>query len=43
VLLCGYPPFTGKSENEIMEKVKKGKFKFDRIELIYLQKPMNGI
>lgn len=30
ILLCGYPPFTGKNEKEIMSKVKEGKFEFDR-------------
>ena len=30
ILLCGYPPFTGKNEKEIMNKVKEGKFEFDR-------------
>jgi calcium-dependent protein kinase len=30
ILLCGYPPFTGKNEKEIIDKVKKGKFNFDR-------------
>ncbi len=30
ILLCGYPPFSGKSEQEILDKVKKGKFEFDR-------------
>ena len=29
ILLCGYPPFSGKSEDEILKKVKVGKFKFD--------------
>jgi len=31
ILLCGYPPFTGSNEKEIIEKVKKGVFVFDRI------------
>ena len=30
ILLCGYPPFTGGTENEIMNRVKIGKFEFDR-------------
>lgn len=30
ILLCGYPPFTGKSEEDILKKVKVGKFEFDR-------------
>jgi calcium-dependent protein kinase len=30
ILLCGYPPFGGRSEDEILSKVKSGKFKFDR-------------
>lgn len=29
ILLCGYPPFTGKTEKEIMKKVSEGKFEFD--------------
>jgi serine/threonine protein kinase len=33
ILLCGYPPFRGRNENDIMEKVKKGSYTFDRIEL----------
>jgi calcium-dependent protein kinase len=28
ILLCGYPPFTGDNETEIMKAVKKGIFKF---------------
>jgi len=30
ILLCGYPPFTGRSEKEILEKVKIGTYKYDR-------------
>jgi len=28
-LLCGYPPFYGNSDPEILESVKKGKLEFD--------------
>eukprot|EP00440_Ansanella_granifera_P035819 gb/GFBE01038854.1/.p1 GENE.gb/GFBE01038854.1/~~gb/GFBE01038854.1/.p1 ORF type:complete len:474 (+),score=166.71 gb/GFBE01038854.1/:1-1422(+) len=28
ILLCGYPPFYGDSDNEILKKVKSGKFDF---------------
>ncbi|KRW98898.1 Protein kinase-like domain [Pseudocohnilembus persalinus] len=29
ILLCGYPPFGGRSEEEILKKVKSGKVRFD--------------
>ncbi|EGR29296.1 protein kinase domain protein [Ichthyophthirius multifiliis] len=29
ISLCGYPPFSGRNEDEILKKVKIGKFKFD--------------
>lgn len=32
IMLCGYPPFSGRTEDDILKKVKSGKFKFDRIE-----------
>ena len=28
ILLCGYPPFNGESDSEIMKAVKAGKFDF---------------
>lgn len=40
ILLCGYPPFTGKSEVQIIENVKKGKFVFDcNLLIIYHKAP----
>ncbi|CAD8079716.1 unnamed protein product [Paramecium primaurelia] len=32
ILLCGYPPFDGKTEDKIMEKVSKGVYSFDSQE-----------
>ncbi|CEM02372.1 unnamed protein product [Vitrella brassicaformis CCMP3155] len=32
ILLCGYPPFNGPSDAEIMQKVKIGKFQFPEAE-----------
>lgn len=37
IVLCGYPPFGGSTENEILNKVKSGKFKFDG-NIIFLVK-----
>lgn len=27
-MLCGYPPFTGKDEDEILQNVRRGVFRF---------------
>lgn len=32
ILLCGYPPFFGKSDKTIMKRVLKGKYAFDGYE-----------
>ena len=28
IMLCGYPPFGGKNDKEILTKVQKGQFEF---------------
>lgn len=37
ILLCGYPPFSGKNENDIFEKVKAGRLRFPSIFINYLR------
>ena len=32
IMLCGYPPFDGENEEEILDKVKKGNFEFPKEE-----------
>lgn len=32
ILLCGYPPFYGKTDKSIMKKVLKGKYSFEGYE-----------
>lgn len=32
VLLCGYPPFYGETEVEILHMIQRGKFDFDGVE-----------
>ena len=28
VMLCGYPPFNGKTSQQVMQKIKRGKLQF---------------
>jgi len=37
-MLCGYPPFNGKTEREIMKKVLMGKFKFPALNWGHISK-----
>lgn len=32
VLLCGYPPFYGETESEILYQIQRGKYEFDGVE-----------
>ena len=36
VMMCGYPPFNGKSTREVIQKVKKGSLYFDQMEWGYV-------
>jgi calcium-dependent protein kinase len=36
ILLCGYPPFNGSSDVEIMNNVKIGKYVFDDLEWLHI-------
>eukprot|EP00801_Mesodinium_rubrum_P003161 Mrub_03161.p1 GENE.Mrub_03161~~Mrub_03161.p1 ORF type:complete len:463 (+),score=141.88 Mrub_03161:81-1391(+) len=38
IMLCGYPPFRGETDQEILLRVKKGKFEFDGEEWEYISK-----
>lgn len=38
ILLCGYPPFNGESDTEIMKAVKKGQFEFPEEEWTAISK-----
>ena len=35
IMLCGYPPFYGESQDEIKKRVLKGKVKFDGTLLLF--------
>ena len=35
ILLCGYPPFNG-DDKEIKQKIHKGKYSFDRTNMVYV-------
>ena len=43
ILLCGYPPFNGDSDIEIMKTVKKGKFDFPRIYFLILAEEWDSV
>jgi calcium-dependent protein kinase len=34
IILCGYPPFYGNNDNEILENVKKGIYDFNGTDII---------
>lgn len=37
ILLCGYPPFYGSNEVEILKKVKKGHYTMECLILIFVK------
>jgi hypothetical protein len=39
ILLCGYPPFYGSSEVEILKKVKKGHYTMECTKILHFFKP----
>ena len=42
-MLCGYPPFGGRSEEEILKKVKAGKIKFDNEDWDHISEDAKNI
>jgi hypothetical protein len=43
ILLSGYPPFNGKADKDILEKIRLGKFEFKgthELKLIPLEHPL---
>jgi calcium-dependent protein kinase len=40
VLLCGYPPFYGENEREILMEIKHGSLQFDGEEWSQIEQPV---
>lgn len=43
IMLCGYPPFSGEDDAEIIEKVKSGVFSFDSHEWNFISDDVKGL